>query len=163
ALTVNGTAATGGGSASYSSSGSFTISARSEERRVGKERGSRRPPQQTTTKNSTNGTATGSCRSYGSATTSPRRPHPITLTHIRRRRHHQLPIPDHLQLDRSSRRLRLTNDHLLLHRAPHGIRQLPVPALQPRALPIRPHRQRNRRHRRRQRQLLEQRQLHDQR
>jgi hypothetical protein len=78
ALTVNATNATGPGSTSYSSSGSFTISAISDYSDSGSGLASSTLTRQTATLSSSDGIAAGSCGSYGSAITISSRATPIS-------------------------------------------------------------------------------------
>src|SRR4051812_36061377 len=77
ALTVNGTNATGPGSPSYNSSGSWTIGAISDYTDSGSGLTSSVLTRQSATLGSSNGIAAGSCGSFGSATTIPGRATPI--------------------------------------------------------------------------------------
>ena len=79
----------------------------------------------------------------------------------RRRRQQQLPLPDHLQLVRSRRSLRLTNNHRLQQRQPHQHQHLHHHTRHNRPHRRRPHRQRHQRNRRRLHQLQLERQLDD--
>jgi hypothetical protein len=78
ALTVNGTTATGGGSSSYNSSGSFNISAISDYTDSGSGLASSTLTRQSATLSSSDGIAAGSCGSFGSATTISSRATPIS-------------------------------------------------------------------------------------
>jgi Chitobiase/beta-hexosaminidase C-terminal domain len=80
ALTVNGTAASGAGSNSYDSSGNFTISAISDYTDSGSGLASSLLTRQSATLSSSNGIATGTCGSFGSATTIASRAAPIAQT-----------------------------------------------------------------------------------
>jgi hypothetical protein len=77
ALTVNGTAASGAGSASYNSSGSFTISAITDYTDAGSGLASSTLTRQAATLSSSNGIAAGSCGSFGTPTTISSRLTPI--------------------------------------------------------------------------------------
>ncbi|HEY8501243.1 MAG TPA: hypothetical protein VIL21_01025, partial [Solirubrobacterales bacterium] len=77
ALTVNGTAASGAGSASYNSSGSFTISAITDYTDAGSGLASSTLTRQAATLSSSNGIAAGSCGSFGAPTTISSRLTPI--------------------------------------------------------------------------------------
>jgi hypothetical protein len=78
ALTVNGTNATGAGSTSYNSSGSFTISAVSDYSDAGSGLASSTLTRQTATLSSADGIAAGNCGSFGAATTISSRATPIS-------------------------------------------------------------------------------------
>jgi hypothetical protein len=77
ALTVNGTAASGAGSSSYNSSGSFTISAISDYTDAVSGLASSILTRQAATLSSSNGIAAGSCGSFGAPTTISGRLTPI--------------------------------------------------------------------------------------
>src|SRR5207237_5156365 len=80
ALTVNATTATGAGSSSYNSSGSFTIGAISDYSDAGSGLASSTLTRQTATLSSSDGIAAGSCGSYGSGITISSRSTPISQT-----------------------------------------------------------------------------------
>jgi hypothetical protein len=80
ALTVNGTNATGAGSTSYNSNGSFTISAISDYSDSGSGLASSNLTRQTATLSSSDGIAAGNCGSFGAATTIGSRATPISQT-----------------------------------------------------------------------------------
>ena len=80
ALTVNGTNATGPGSTSYNSNGSFTISAISDYSDAGSGLNSSLLTRQSATLSSSDGIAAGSCGSFGSSTTISSRATPISET-----------------------------------------------------------------------------------
>ena len=77
ALTVNGTNATGAGSTSYNSSGSWTIGTISDYTDSGSGLTSSTLTRQSATLSSSNGIAAGSCGSFGSATTIGSRATPL--------------------------------------------------------------------------------------
>ena len=80
ALTVNGTNATGAGSTSYNSSGSWTIGTITDYTDSGSGLTSSVLTRQSATLSSSNGIAAGSCGSFGSATTIGSRATPIAQT-----------------------------------------------------------------------------------
>jgi hypothetical protein len=80
ALTVNGTAATGGGSSSYNGSGSWTIGAITDYTDSGSGIGSSTLTRQSATLTSSDGVAAGVCGSFGAATTIGSRATPIAQT-----------------------------------------------------------------------------------
>ena len=92
ALTVNGTNATGAGSTSYNSSGSWTIGTITDYTDSGSGLTSSVLTRQSATLSSSNGIAAGSCGSFGSATTIGSRSTPIAQTLDRP---HLLPLHAH--------------------------------------------------------------------
>ena len=80
ALTVNGTNATGPGSTSYNSNGSFTIGAITDYSDSGSGLNSSLLTRQSATLSSSDGIAAGSCGSFGGSTTISSRATPISET-----------------------------------------------------------------------------------
>ncbi len=80
ALTVNGTAATGGGSTSYNNAGTYTISAITDYTDSGSGLASSTLVRDQATLSSSNGIVDGTCGTFGSASTVSSRSTPITQT-----------------------------------------------------------------------------------